>query len=120
MSWRLQQTVYHLPISDTVLGSKRGPFKIVFEMAQNTLKSTFGMELVELQTRAATYDAVFGKDAQNGIGKQAIPNKDGNSDEQGDRQGITGLKKRGLLTVCMSASQANSFYFFPCSCSAGL
>jgi melanoma-associated antigen len=70
-------------------------------MAQHTLRSTFGVELVELQTRAATFDAVFGK-----IGKQATQNKSANGEEQDDRQGITGLKRRGLfLPLPHSASQ---------------
>jgi len=39
-------------ILKSVLGSHARSFNIVFENAQRTLRSTFGMELVELQSRA--------------------------------------------------------------------
>ncbi len=41
-------------ISKKVIGSQRGAFKTVFDEAQNILRATFGVELVELPTRAAT------------------------------------------------------------------
>lgn len=36
----------------TVMGSSSRSFGTVFEMAQKTLRKTFGMELVELRSRA--------------------------------------------------------------------
>ena len=39
------------------MGSQRGAFEAVLAEAQSILRSTFSMKLVELQTRAATYDA---------------------------------------------------------------
>ncbi|KAI0295323.1 MAGE family-domain-containing protein, partial [Multifurca ochricompacta] len=64
-------------ISKKVTGSQRGAFKAIFEEAQKILRNTFGMELVELPTRAATHDTANG--------------------EGGDRQTVTGLKKKAIV-----------------------
>jgi melanoma-associated antigen len=81
-------------ISKKVMGSQRGgAFKVVFEEAQSILRRTFGMELVELPTRAATQQE---KDHQErrGAGTQ-------NGDDGGDRQAVTGLKKKGTCAVSL-------------------
>jgi hypothetical protein len=83
-------------ISKKVMGSQRGAFKGVFEEAQNILRVTFGMELVELPTRAATLDT-----AGDGMGrgktqeKAATQNGGEGEDNAGGRQAVTGLKKKG-------------------------
>jgi len=78
-------------ISKKVMGSQRGAFKVVFEEAQTILRGTFGMELVELATRAATHDSAgAGRDK---AGTQTQEGEEG----AGDRQGITGLRKKGAV-----------------------
>ena len=72
------------------MGSQRGTFKTVFEEAQSILRSTFGMELVELPTRAAAHDAAGGPTGKEKAGTQ-------NGEEGGDRQAVTGLKKKGAV-----------------------
>ena len=85
-------------ISKKVLGSQRGAFKAVFQEAQIILSNTFGMELVELPTRAAAHDATAGQDrSQDKAGTQ-------NGEHPGERQMVTGLKKKG---ACHS-----HFFFF--------
>ena len=84
-------------ISKKVIGSQRGAFKVVFEEAQKILRGTFGMELVELPTRTATHDTAGGV-----AGKDKTQEKAGtqNGDEgAGDRQAVTGLRKKGTVYV---------------------
>ncbi|KAI0247539.1 MAGE family-domain-containing protein, partial [Lactifluus subvellereus] len=76
-------------ISKKVMGSQRGAFKSVFEEVQSILRSTFGMELVELPTRAAMHDAAGGSTGREKAGTQ-------NGEEGGDRQAVTGLKKKAV------------------------
>ncbi|KAI9432402.1 MAGE-domain-containing protein [Lactarius indigo] len=77
-------------ISKKVMGSQRGAFKAVFNEAQSILRNTFGMELVELPTRAATHDAAAGQDrSQDKAGTQ-------NGENAGERQKVTGLKKKAV------------------------
>ncbi|ETW76530.1 hypothetical protein HETIRDRAFT_455067 [Heterobasidion irregulare TC 32-1] len=75
-------------ISKKVLGSKRGSFKVVFEAAQNILRDTFGMELVELPTRAAAQESERDKKFE----KDKTENEQNGGDE--NRQTLTGLKKK--------------------------
>lgn len=85
-------------ISKKVTGSQRGAFKAVFDEAQNVLRGTFGMELIELPTRTATHDT-----AGNGTGRGKAQEKAGtqNGAEEdgiaGDRQAVTGLRKKGIV-----------------------
>ena len=81
-------------ISKKVMGSQRGAFKAVFFEAQSILRNTFGMELVELPTRAAAHDATAGQDkkSQDKAGTQ-------NGEHAGERQTVTGLKKKGAYHV---------------------
>lgn len=84
-------------ISKKVIGLQRGAFKTVFEEAQKILRGTFGMELVELPTRTATHDTAGGA-----TGKDKTQEKAGtqNGDEgAGDRQAVTGLRKKGAVHV---------------------
>ena len=82
-------------ISKKVIGSQRGAFKVVFEEAQKILRVTFGMELVELPTRAATHDTAGGATGKDKTQeKAATQNGDGGA---GDRQAVTGLKKKGAV-----------------------
>ena len=82
-------------ISKKVIGSQRGAFKAVFEEAQKILRATFGMELVELPTRAATHDTAGGATGKDKTQeKAATQNGDGGA---GDRQAVTGLKKKGAV-----------------------
>ncbi|KAH9168580.1 MAGE-domain-containing protein [Lactarius sanguifluus] len=77
-------------ISKKVMGSQRSAFKAVFYEAQSILRNTFGMELVELPTRAATHDATAGQDrGQDKAGTQ-------NGENAGERQKVTGLKKKAV------------------------
>ncbi|KAH9054702.1 MAGE-domain-containing protein [Lactarius vividus] len=77
-------------ISKKVMGSQRSAFKDVFNEAQSILRNTFGMELVELPTRAATHDASAGQDrSQDKAGTQ-------NGENAGERQKVTGLKKKAV------------------------
>ncbi|THH12950.1 hypothetical protein EW146_g7217 [Bondarzewia mesenterica] len=73
-------------ISKKVLGSKRGAFKAVFDAAQNVLRDTFGMELIELPTRATAQETE----------KERDRGKSGSQQNGADdhRQTITGLKKK--------------------------
>lgn len=85
-------------ISKKVMGSQRGAFKAVFEEAQNILRGTFGMELVELPTRAAAHDT-----AGDGMGGGKTQEKAGTQngveggDNAGGRQAVTGLRKKGTV-----------------------
>ena len=85
-------------ISKKVMGSQRGAFKAVFEEAQNILRGTFGMELVELPTRAAVHDPTGGG---TGTGKTQEKAGTQNGGEGGDgaggRQAVTGLRKKGTV-----------------------
>ena len=84
-------------ISKKVMGSQRGTFKTVMYEAQIILRNTFGMELVELPTRAAAHDA-------SGAGQDKNQDKAGtqNGENAGERQTVTGLKKKGAFVsrVC--------------------
>jgi MAGE family len=82
-------------ISKKVMGSQRGAFKAVFEEAQTILRGTFGMELVELATRAATHDSA-GASRDKTQEKPGTQTQDG-EEGAGDRQGITGLRKKGAV-----------------------
>jgi hypothetical protein len=84
-------------ISKKVIGSQRGAFKTVFEEAQKILRGTFGMELVELPTRTATHDAAGGATGKDKTQEKAVTQ---NGDEgTGDRQAVTGLRKKGVVYV---------------------
>jgi len=89
-----------------VLGNTPRAFKDVLERAQEILRATFGMELVELQSRAE-------------LGKEDT-SKD---NAEGDRRKATGVKKKGkvrpsstpLLTVknkydCIAAASGSKSY----------
>jgi melanoma-associated antigen len=79
-------------ISKRVIGSQRGAFKAVFDEAQKILRGTFGMELVELPTRAATHETAAA------AGGATDKDRTQNGEEgAGDRQTITGLKKKGAV-----------------------
>jgi hypothetical protein len=84
-------------ISKKVVGSQRGAFKAVFDEAQNILRGTFGMELVELPTRAATHDTAAA--AGGAAGKDRTQNGD---EGAGDRQAVTGLKKKGAVPLLLA------------------
>jgi melanoma-associated antigen len=86
-------------ISKKVMGSQRGTFKAVFEEAQSILRSTFGMELVELPTRAATHDITAGGGSTTNKERAPGTTETQNTREGGDRQAITGLKKKGVYRV---------------------
>jgi len=85
-------------ISKKVIGSQRGAFKAVFDEAQKVLRGTFGMELIELPTRAATHDT-----AGSGTGRGKTQEKAGTQngaeedDTAGGRQAVTGLRKKGIV-----------------------
>lgn len=86
-------------ISKKVLGSQRGAFKTVFDEAQNILRGTFGMELVELPTRAAAHDTA-GDGAVRGKTQQKAGTQNGGEGEDGaggGRQAVTGLRKKGTV-----------------------
>lgn len=89
-------------ISKKVIGSQRGAFKTVFEEAQKILRGTFGMELIELPTRAATHDT-----AGSGTGrgktqeKAGTQNGAGEDDTAGGRQAVTGLRKKGMTRLLL-------------------
>ncbi|EPQ53113.1 MAGE-domain-containing protein [Gloeophyllum trabeum ATCC 11539] len=84
-------------ISKKVLGSNTRSFNVVMEQAQKILRKTFGMELVELRSRA-------GLDQEE------------NAEADGEER--TGLKKKGaslwtpsptvVLTSCITAAAAGS------------
>jgi hypothetical protein len=101
-------------ISKKVIGSgsqHRGAFRPVFEEAQNILRATFGMELVELPTRAAAHDVPGGTGGGGATGKDKAREKAGtqNGEEAGDRQTVTGLKKKGAVPT------VHPPFFFPFS-----
>lgn len=75
----LQVTATH--IHGLVLGQSTRAFNTVFAMAQNTLRKTFGMELVELMSRAER------EKEQN------------DNDETREGANATGLKKKGSFKV---------------------
>ncbi|VDB83147.1 unnamed protein product [Peniophora sp. CBMAI 1063] len=87
-------------ISKKVMGTQRGGFKDVFDGAQERLRTIFGMELVELQTRAATQDTALGggdagKRKRGADGpSQSQPNGTQASQSQ-TQDGVGGAKKRG-------------------------
>lgn len=83
-----------LTASHTVLGSKRTSFSTVFAQAQTILRDTFGMELVELQTRAATQETVTGVD-QDKKKKQPNASQANGDAEEPTGKTITGMKKKG-------------------------
>jgi hypothetical protein len=66
----------------TVLGSNTRAFNHVFDAAQELLRSTFGMELVELQTRA---------------GLEQDANLNATQDDLNEARKATGIKKRGTF-----------------------
>jgi hypothetical protein len=88
-------------ITKKVMGSQRGAFKTVFEEAQNILRGMFGMELVELPTRAAAHDSAGGG---TGRGEKAGTQNGGEGEDgAGGRQAVTGLRKKGNLS-CLAPS----------------
>jgi hypothetical protein len=93
-------------ISKKVIGSQRGVFKVVFDEAQKILRGTFGMELVELPTRAATHDTVAAAGGASGRDRtQQEKAGTQNGDEgAGDRQTVTGLKKKGVAKLLPALS----------------
>lgn len=80
-------------ISKKVMGSQRGTFKAVMHEAQIILRDTFGMELVELPTRAAAHDASSGATADQDKNQDKAGTQNG--EHAGERQTVTGLKKKG-------------------------
>ena len=91
-------------ISKKVMGSQRGAFKLVFNEAQTILRNTFGMELVELPTRAAAHDATVGQDKiQDKAGTQ-------NGEHAGERQMATGLKKKGACHIYLFECRTGCIY----------
>ncbi|KAF8465443.1 MAGE-domain-containing protein [Russula ochroleuca] len=81
-------------ITKKVMGSQRGAFKTVFEEAQNILRGMFGMELVELPTRAAAHDSAGGG---TGRGEKAGTQNGGEGEDgAGGRQAVTGLRKKAV------------------------
>jgi hypothetical protein len=84
-------------ISKKVMGSQRGAFKAVFEEAQNILRGTIGMELVELPTRAAAHDAGDGTGRGKTQEKAGTQNGGEGEDNAGGRQAVTGLRKKGTV-----------------------
>jgi hypothetical protein len=93
-------------ISKKVMGSQRGTFKAVFEAAQNILRGTFGMELVELPTRAAAQDPGGGTGRGKTQEKAGTQNGGEEEDGAGNRQAVTGLKKKGTVTRLIFALPA--------------
>jgi MAGE family len=75
--------------------SQRRTFKAVFEEAQSILSQHVWMELVELPTRSATHDMTAG--GSSTMNKETAETQ--NTKEGGDRQAITGLKKKGVYRV---------------------
>ncbi len=85
-------------ISKKVMGSQRGTFKTVFDEAQKILRATFGMELVELPTRAATHDTSGGGTSRGKAQEKAGTRKGAEEDDTaGGRQTVTGLRKKGIV-----------------------
>ena len=85
-------------ISKKVMGSQRGAFKAVFEEAQNILRGTFGMELVELPTRAAAQDTAGGGTGRGKTQEKAATQNGGEEEDgAGGRQAVTGLRKKGTV-----------------------
>ena len=86
------------------MGTQRGGFKEVFDGAQERLRNIFGMELVELQTRAATQDTALGggdagKRKRGADGpSQSQPNGTQASQSQ-TQDGVGGAKKRGAAAA---------------------
>ena len=83
-----------------------GAFKAVFEQAQSILRATFGMELVELPTRGTAmqqHDAVdkvqerARTQTQTQAQMQNGEEGGGGGGGAGDRQAVTGLKKKGAV-----------------------
>ncbi|KAI9461517.1 MAGE-domain-containing protein [Russula earlei] len=97
-------------ISKRIMGSQRTAFKAVFEEAQTILRGTFGMELVELATRAATHDSVSGSTGKSKAQEKAVTQDGGEG--AGDRQGVTGFKKKGRFSQSLSrpVSQGSKTY----------
>jgi hypothetical protein len=73
----------------SVLGADKRTFNAVFEKAQQVLRKTFGMEMVELRTRAA--ERVAEKDA-DGKNKSAA----GNDSDLEEARNAAGGKKKGI------------------------
>lgn len=83
-------------MASIVLGSNARSFNVVFEGAQKILRKTFGMELIELRSRAELY-------------ADGNENKDEGLEEA---RKATGVKKKGtlncsffLLRVCKTDHQ---------------
>lgn len=70
-------------ISKKVLGSNTRAFNHVFEIAQELLRNTFGMELVELQSRA---------------GLEQDTNLNATQDDLNEARKATGIKKKAAAT----------------------
>lgn len=70
------------PITFIVLGSNTRAFNHVFEIAQELLRNTFGMELVELQSRA---------------GLEQDTNLNATQDDLNEARKATGIKKKGKI-----------------------
>ena len=63
-----------------VIGTKARAFNRVFQLAQQKLRNTFGMELAELPSRA-------GLDQEN------------NNEEENEARKATGSRKKGLFLI---------------------
>ncbi|KAI0321546.1 MAGE family-domain-containing protein [Amylostereum chailletii] len=98
-------------ISKRVLGSQRSAFKPVFDGAQQILRATFGMELVELQTRSAAHGTATGKDADKDKRKKASQSQ-ANGDAN-DQTEVAGGKKK-------AAAQGSKSYILRSILDAGL
>jgi hypothetical protein len=92
-------------ISKKVMGSQRGAFKSVFEEAQKVLRGTFGMELIELPTRAASGTG-RGKTQE----KAGTQNGAGEDEAAGGRQAVTGLRKKGTVPLLLPYLPAFLFW----------
>ncbi len=77
-------------VSDIVLGSQTRSFNLVLDHAQEILHKTFGMELVELRSRA---------DLEN------VGNVNGN-EELDEARNATGMKKKGAAPVFFFTSSS--------------
>ena len=90
-------------LSQKAMVSQRGTFTAVMYETHIILRSTFGMELVELPTRTAAREASGAGPA----GQDENQDKTGtqNGENTGEWQTVTGLKKKGALF--------HAFFFSP-------
>jgi hypothetical protein len=79
------------------MGSQRTAFKPVFDGAQQILRTTFGMELIELQTRAATQETAMGvgEGGKRKRGEGPVQSQANGAAQPTQTQDSMGLKKKG-------------------------